>query len=198
MKEKIKALFAKYPNIGQFIKYTLFSLIAGLSETVLFVVLNYILPASGRNKSVTWFIFDYPHEAGGQGALIAFATSAIVGQSLMFITNFKKTFNSTNNVYLSALGFVVLALIVIIGIHTYLGGLLNTALNNVIPNADIAGALAKITCQLTGFFFAFPINKYILMRNKEEQKTSPEDNIAPIKEEESAPLEDKASLSQKE
>ncbi len=187
MKEKIKTLLAKNANLTQFIKYTLFSLIAGLTETILFVVLNYILPAKGINRHITWFIFDYPTQAGGLGALIAFATSAVVGQTVAFITNFKKTFESTNNVFLSAFGYLILALVTIIGIHTYLGGLLNSALCKIIPNTDIAGTLAKVTCQFSGFLLAFPVNKFILMR----KKVTPDSlQQQPAEQEEAMPIAD--------
>lgn len=156
----------KHKTVWQFIKYTLFSLIAGVSEIGTFLLLNYLLPAKGINSPVKWFIFSYPTQAGGLGALIAFLVSSVVGQSISFITNFKKTFASTNNVFLSAIGFAVMAIFIIVVIHTYIGGLLNTALCKVIANNDIAGAIAKMTCQVSGFLLAFPINKFVIMRHK--------------------------------
>ncbi|MGI6213794.1 MAG: hypothetical protein ACOYIQ_04530 [Christensenellales bacterium] len=169
MREKIKQLSQNNPAAWQFIKYSFFCGLAGITETVLFVLLNYLLPANGVNASFEWFIFSYPSEAGGVGALIAFVCSSVAGQTLAFITNFKNTFQSTNNVWLSAVGFVILALLTIIGIHTYLGGVLNTALCKAIPNPAIAGAIAKISCQISSFLLSFPINKYILMRRKPSQ-----------------------------
>lgn len=164
MNKKVEKFFQNNATAWQFVKYTIFCGIAGVTETVLFMVLNYILPAKGINAPVQWFIFSYPTETGGQGALIAFVISSVVGQALTFITNFKKTFQSTNNVWVSAVGFLILALVTIIGLHTYLGGVLYTALGKVISNNDVAGVIAKVVCQFSGFLLAFPINKYVIMR----------------------------------
>jgi putative flippase GtrA len=166
MLKKIKEFFSKNPTAWEFAKYTIFSLLAGWTELLTFMLLNYILPKNGINKEVSWFLFVYPTEAGGLGALIAFVVSSIIGQALKFITNFKKTFKSTNNILLSAIGFAVMAVIIVVGLNLYVGGILNTALCKVIPNVDLAGALAKAICQFAGFLLAFPVNKFILMRNK--------------------------------
>lgn len=166
MIKRIKDFFIKNPAAWQFAKYTIFSLIAGWIELIVFIVLNYYLPNNGINKPISWFIFIYPAAAGGLGAFIAFVVSSVVGQALKFITNFKKTFKSTNNILLSAIGFAVMAIIIVVGLNLYVGGILNTALCKVIPNPDAAGAIAKILCQFTGFMLAFPVNKFILMRNK--------------------------------
>jgi putative flippase GtrA len=140
------------------------------------MLLNYVLPKNGINKEISWFIFVYPTEAGGLGALIAFVISSVIGQALKFITNFKKTFKSTNNILLSAIGFAVMAVIIVVGLNLYVGGLLNTALCKVIPNADLAGTIAKAVCQMAGFLLAFPVNKFILMRNKPADKEQTQPN----------------------
>jgi len=166
MIKRIKDFFSKNPSLWEFVKYTIFSLLAGWTELLIFMLLNYVLPKNGINKEISWFIFVYPTEAGGLGALIAFVISSVIGQALKFITNFKKTFKSTNNILLSAIGFAVMAVIIVVGLNLYVGGLLNTALCKVIPNADLAGTIAKAVCQMAGFLLAFPVNKFILMRNK--------------------------------
>lgn len=170
MIKRIKDFFSKNPAAWQFAKYTIFSLLAGWIEVIIFIVLNYYLPKNGINKPINWFVFIYPTVAGGLGAFIAFVVSSVVGQGLKFITNFKKTFKSTNNILLSAIGFAVMAIIIVVGLNLYVGGILNTALCKIIPNADVAGAIAKIICQFTGFLLAFPVNKFVLMRNKADDK----------------------------
>lgn len=166
MTNRIKGFFSKNPAAWQFAKYTIFSLAAGLAEIIIFMILNYFLPKNGINKPISWFIFLYPTAAGGLGALIAFVVSSVIGQALKFITNFKKTFKSTNNILLSAIGFAIMAIIIVVGLNLYVGGILNAALCKVITNPDAAGAIAKTTCQVTGFLLAFPVNKFVLMRNK--------------------------------
>ena len=164
---KAKEFFSKNPTAWEFAKYTIFSLSAGILELVIFVVLNYVLPLNGVNKPINWFVFVYPTAAGGLGAFIAFVVSSVVGQGLKFITNFKKTFKSTSNIFLSAIGFTILAIIIIVGLNLYLGGLLNKELCKVIDNADVAGFIAKLIAQVTGFLLIFPANKYIFMRKKD-------------------------------
>lgn len=166
MHKRINDFFARNPTAWQFAKYTIFSLISGLTEIGIFVLLNYFLPQNGIDKPISWFVFVYPAAAGGLGALIAFVVSSTIGQALKFIINFKKTFKSTNNIYISAIGFAVMAIITVVGLNLYVGGILNTALCKIIPNADVAGAIAKVVSQVTGFLMTFPINKFILMRSK--------------------------------
>ncbi|HOB63806.1 MAG TPA: hypothetical protein PKH08_01420 [Clostridia bacterium] len=138
---KIKEFFKKNPTAWEFAKYTIFSVLAGWIELGVFSLLNYVLPNNGINKPLNWFVFVYPTEAGGLGAFIAFVVSSVIGQALKFITNFKKTFKSTNNIVLSAVGFAIMAVIIVVGLNMYVGGLLNNALCKVIANADAAGFL---------------------------------------------------------
>ncbi len=146
-----------------------FSVLAGWIELGVFSLLNYVLPNNGINKPLNWFVFVYPTEAGGLGAFIAFVVSSVIGQALKFITNFKKTFKSTNNIVLSAVGFAIMAVIIVVGLNMYVGGLLNNALCKVIANADAAGFLAKLIVQMSGFFVIYPINKFVLMRRDKSQ-----------------------------
>lgn len=177
MIKKLKGFMHNNPSAWEFAKYTIFSLASGLFEVGIFALLNYILPAKGINKPVHWFIFDYPMAAGGLGAMIAFVVSAIIGQSLKFITNFTQTFKSTNNMLISAIGFAIMAIIIVVGLNMYLGGILNTALCKVIPNSDIAGALSKAICQVAGFLLSFPVNKYVLMHNKDNKAARSKKNV---------------------
>lgn len=167
MTKKIRGFFANNPSALQFAKYTIFSLAGGITELIIFAVLNYILPRNGINSPMNWFIFVYPTAAGGLGAFIAFVVSAVIGQALKFITNFKKTFKSTNNIFLSAIGFAIVSIIIIVGLNLYVGGLLNNELCKIISNTKIAGIIAKLIAQVTGFLLVFPVNKFILMRKKE-------------------------------
>lgn len=165
---KVKEFFAKNPAAWEFAKYSIFSYISGMTELIVFTILNYFLPHNGINKAIHWFIFDYPTAAGGLGAFIAFVVSSVIGQGLKFITNFTKTFKSTNNMFLSAIAFAIVAVLIVVGLNLCIGGLLNTALCKVIPNADIAGIIAKAIAQVAGFLLAFPVNKYVIMRKKKE------------------------------
>lgn len=166
---KIKDFFKKNATAWQFAKYTIFSMSAGIIEIIIFSLLNFYLPRNGINKPVDWLIFVYPTAAGGIGALIAFVVSSVIGQVIKFITNFKKTFKSNSNMLLSAVGFAIMSVIIVVGLNLYVGGILNTALCKVIDNANIAGLIAKVSCQVTGFTIVFPVNKFILMRKKDTE-----------------------------
>lgn len=176
---KLKEFFAQNPTAWEFAKYTFFSLSAGLLELLIFVALNYILPRQGVNQPINWFIFVYPTVAGGLGALIAFIASSVIGQLLKFLTNFKKTFKSTNNMLLSAIGFAIMAVIIVVGLNFYVGGLLNKELCKIIDSADVAGLIAKAIVQVAGFLLIFPINKFVLMRKKPSDITSDITSDAP-------------------
>lgn len=164
---RIKEFFSKNPTAWEFAKYTIFSVTGGLLELVVFVILNSVLPKNGIDRPINWFVFVYTTEAGGLGAFIAFIVSSVVGQALKFITNFKKTFKSTNNIFLSAIGFALMAIVIVVGLNLYVGGLLNKELCKVVDNADLAGLIAKTIAQVTGFLLIFPVNKFILMRRKD-------------------------------
>lgn len=163
---KIKTYLNEHKTVLQFIKFSLISMIAGLSEIVSFLILSSVLPKVGINSTIDWFVFVYPAEVGGLGALIAFLVSATIGQIISFIINFKKTFKSTNNMAVSAIGYAIMAILIIIGLNTYIGGLLNTALGSVIPNQGFASFIAKSICQFSSFLIVFPMNKFVIMREK--------------------------------
>jgi putative flippase GtrA len=186
MIKKLKEYLKTHETVLQFVKFTLFSMIAGISETVVFLVLNWALPASGVNAPVKWFVFDYPTAAGGQGAMIAFIVSAFVGMGLSFIINFKKTFYSTNNIVVSAVGYAIMSVLIIVGLNTYVGGLLNEALCRVIPNTDVAGFIAKMICQFSSFLIVFPMNKFVIMRKKKPEKEAETTEAAETGEESAA------------
>lgn len=169
---KIKEFFSKNPTAWEFAKYTIFSLLAGWLELGIFALLNYLLPHNGINRPINWFVFVYPTAAGGLGAFIAFVVSSTIGQAMKFITNFTKTFKSTNNMLLSAVGFAVMAVIIVVGLNLYVGGLLNKELCKVIANADLAGLIAKAIVQTTGFLLVYPVNKFVLMRKKSKTEAA--------------------------
>lgn len=180
MVTKIKTYLNEHKAIMQFVKFTLISMIAGLSEIVSFLILSNLLPKVGVNSAVNWFVFEYSAAAGGLGALIAFLISAIIGQVISFVVNFKKTFHSTNNIVLSAVGYAIMAILIIVGLNTYIGGLLNNALCRVIPNQGLASFIAKSICQFSSFIIVFPMNKFVIMREKKIPKDA-QDEILPLK-----------------
>jgi len=171
MIQKLKHYLNTHETVMQLVKFALFSMLAGVAETAAFLILNWALPASGVNSPVKWFVFDYPTATGGLGSMIAFLISAVIGNGISFIINFKKTFYSTSNIVVSAIGYAVMMVMIIVGLNTYVGGLLSNALSRVIENTKFAAFIAKMICQFSCFFIVFPMNKFVIMRKKKPDKS---------------------------
>jgi len=168
--EKLKAWAKEHKTILQFIKFTLISMIAGLSETIVFLVLNAVIKDRTPIEALTWLYINRAPELGG---FIAMTVSAIVGQVISFIVNFKKTFNSTNNIVVAAIGYAIMAFLIIFGLNCYIGSLLMIEISAAMPDnlSYLAEYIAKLICMMSSFIIVFPMNKFVIMREGKKKKT---------------------------
>ena len=95
--------------------------------------------------------------------------AAVIGASLAGLKSMTATSGPGFSLKQENLGFAIMAVIIVVGLNMYVGGLLNNALCKVIANADAAGFLAKLIVQMSGFFVIYPINKFVLMRRDKSQ-----------------------------
>ena len=177
--DKIKA----NENLRQMIVFTLFSFICGGSQLIITLVLPALLklaPADsvlnqrfyGFKLGVLDDVFGYPTTSD----FIGFLIGSIVGQVLTFVLNRKKTFNCTNNIVISGIMYVILA-VTIIFVQTLLGSAIMTACMKAKPVAqtEFLYQIYNLTGQavggITALVMSFLGNKFLVMRNWGENKT---------------------------
>lgn len=167
---KFKEFTIKHAELWQFIKFTIISSIAGVTEIVSYTLLNSVILVSMNSQAFNWWIFHYAGgTSGGLGTMIAFLVSATLAQIVAFITNRKATFNANNNVVTSAIMYTIMV-IIIVCVQTYLGPIVVTKLGSVINNSFISDTIGKLSMMLLSFAIVFPMSKYVIMRRKPEEK----------------------------
>ena len=165
---KIKKFVLERPGLWQFIKFSLISMIAAVTEMGSYLLLNNVLLSSLNDRPFQWFIFNYSGGgAGGLGTMIDFFVSITLAQIVAFITNRKKTFNANNNIVYSAIMYAIMV-IIIIGLQTYTGPLLVAWLNAFIHNNNISSILGKLIWMSATFFIVFFMSKFVIMKRVEK------------------------------
>ncbi len=174
-------------DVRQMVVFTLFSFICGGSQFIITLALPALLklaPAdSVLNAKFNGFdlgalkdVFGYPTTSD----FIGFLLGSIVGQVLTFVLNRKKTFNCTNNVVISGIMYVILA-VTIIFIQTLLGSAIMTACMSAKPVAQteflyqIYNLTGQVVCGITALVMSFVGNKFLVMRNWGEKKKAKAD-----------------------
>lgn len=174
-------------DVRQMVVFTLFSFICGGSQLIITLVLPALLKlapeTSVLNQKFYGFdlgalkdLFGYPTTSD----FIGFLIGSIVGQVLTFVLNRKKTFNCTNNVLVSGIMYVILA-VTIIFVQTLLGSAIMTACMGAKPVAqtEFLYQIYNLTGQavggITALVMSFVGNKFLVMRNWGEKKKSQEE-----------------------
>lgn len=168
--EESKSFAKEHENIWQLIKFIIVSSISGSIELVSYILLNSVILIALNAEPFSWWIFNYSGgSAGGLGTMIAFLVSTALAQVVAFIVNRKKTFKANNNVFYSAVMYIIMV-VFIVCVQTYFGPLLVTGLDKIINNPDWSGVIGKLIWMLFTFCTVFPMSKYVIMRNVEEKK----------------------------
>ena len=180
LKAKIKFFFdvlEKYPTVKQAILFTLFSMICGLTQMIITLVLPIILKAASPEKMNEpfgfWkmgdgaYLFDFTDAGTGLGSFLGFLVGSIWGQALTFILNRKKTFNVPDHVAFRAIAYTIMAVLIII-MQTAIGKV-EGALKANDPNASdfvnvIYNLIAQVVAGMAAFITSFLGNKFIVMR----------------------------------
>lgn len=169
-------------EVRQMVVFTLFSFICGGSQLIITLVLPALLKlapeTSVLNQKFYGFdlgtlrdVFGYPTTSD----FIGFLIGSVVGQVLTFVLNRKKTFNCTNNIVISGIMYVILA-VTIIFVQTLLGSAIMTACMNANPVAqsEFLYQIYNLTGQavggITALVMSFLGNKFLVMRNWGEKK----------------------------
>ena len=175
-----------HENLRQLVLFTLFSMICGVTQFTITLVLPIILKATitsmsdpfGWIKMGDAYFFDFTDKGQGMGSFLGWLLGSIWGQALTFILNRKKTFNAPDHLVFRAIAYTVMAILIII-VQTAIGKLEGVFKAND-PNASdfvnvIYNLLAQVVAGMAAFTMSFLGNKFIIMRkfkNKNEVATT--------------------------
>lgn len=159
----------KHQTVWQFIKFILFSQLAGLTEIVSFAILGGILPEK-MPEDFDFFVFHYTNSQGlCKGAFIAFFVSAVLAEIVSFLLNRKATFNANNNVLVSAIEYAVLVLGVIC-LKTWLITVLTPLISSITDIQLLVEWIPKLASMVVAVLIIFPMNKFVIMRHTEKEE----------------------------
>lgn len=179
--EKIKS----NEDVRQMVVFTLFSFICGGSQMIITYLLSLLRLAGGVLASPftgipvgNFAIFGYDTTA----EFIGFLIGSVVGQVLTFVLNRKKTFNCTNNIVISGIMYVILAVFIIF-MQTLLGGAITSACWGAMPEASGFLALlfnlaGQAVAGIAALIISFVGNKFLVMRNWGEKKSKANNECA--------------------
>lgn len=161
----------KHQTLWQFIKFFIFSQLAGLVELVSFAILGKVLPPV-LPDDFDFFVFHYTSEKGlCMGAFVAFFVSAVLAEIVSFLANRKATFNANNNFAKSAIEYAVL-IIFVICIKTWIVTVLTPLVESFTSMQLLIEWIPKLASMALAFAIIFPMNKFVIMKHtdKDEEK----------------------------
>ena len=153
-----------HTGLWQFVLFMLMSGVTTLVDLGTFALFNFWILAPYRATPFFWGPFCYGIESGGLTAFGAFAVSFAVSQTFNFFLQRKTTFQANNNVVSSAVMYAVM----VIGVYfvqLFLPTLLRAPLVAIVGPTfgDLAMKLINMTVSM---LIQFPLNKYVIMRNR--------------------------------
>ncbi|MBQ4208474.1 MAG: GtrA family protein [Clostridia bacterium] len=173
MEEK-KTFTQSHEGLWQFIKFSLVSSLAGITETVSFFLLSTLL-GTRLTADFDFFVFHYTAEKQlNLGLFIAFFASAILAEIVSFLVNRKATFHANNNFWRSAVMYLLLVLAVI-SLKTWIVTVLTPWVGGWTQNRLLIEWIPKAVSMLIAMAIIFPMNKFVIMRRTE---TPPADDAA--------------------
>ena len=168
--EENKGFTQKHVGIWQFIKFSLVSSLAGITETVSFFVLSTLL-GTRLTEDFDFFVFHYTNEKQlNLGLFIAFFASAILAEIVSFLINRKATFHANNNFWRSAVMYLLLVLAVI-SLKTWIVTVLTPWVAGWTGNQLLIEWIPKAISMLIAMAIIFPMNKFVIMRHDEAPET---------------------------
>lgn len=159
----------KHQTLWQFIKFFVFSQLAGFVELASFAILGRVLPPV-LPDDFDFFVFHYTNDKGlCEGAFVAFFVSAVLAEIVSFLANRKATFNANNNVAKSAIEYAVLVLVVIC-LKTWIVTVLTPFVEGFTSSPLLIEWLPKLASMAIAFAIIFPMNKFVIMKHTDEKE----------------------------
>jgi putative flippase GtrA len=171
--QKIKAFFAdlkiKHYSLYQLLQYTLLSCITAAIDYGVFILLNYWVFDSLKTVDFHWWILNYTvsgEVGGGMAGFLATTGSYAIAQVANFFIQRKRTFHATNNALFSGIMYTVM---VIAGwfIQIWLAGILMRVFGGWVGQ-NWGDILAKVANNFISFSIQYPLNKWVIMKHKDE------------------------------
>lgn len=167
-----------HEDVRQMVMFFLFSILCGLSQMIVTYALSAGLKLSpSLAENFDWFVFHFETSAEFVGFLIG----SVVGQTLTFLLNRKKTFNRPDYLVLRAIMYTVMAIIIII-MQTYLGGVVTTACYRAKADADgflelVFNLTGQAVAGIAALIVSFLCNKFLVMRDWGKKKREREQSM---------------------
>lgn len=173
MEEKQK-FTEKYKGVWQFIKFSLVASLAGITETVSFLILSRVL-GPRLTEDFDFFVFHYTAQNNlNRGLFIAFLVSAVLAEIVSFLINRKATFNANNNFLISALMYAVLV-VAVISLKTWIVTVLAKWVGSWTANELLIEWIPKAISMAVAVAIIFPMNKFVIMRHKDTDEACGEE-----------------------
>lgn len=175
--KQLIAYIKAHENLRQVVLFTLFSMICGVTQMLITLLLPMILKAASPDKmnaAFGWiamgngkYFFDFTDEGQGLGSFLGWLIGSIWGQALTFILNRKKTFNVPDHLVFRVVAYTIMAILIIIA-QTAIGKLEGVLKAND-PDATefvnvIYNLIAQVVAGMAAFTMSFFGNKFIVMR----------------------------------
>lgn len=177
LKAKVKFFFEvlqKYPDVRQMVLYVLFSMICGLGQFVSQYVFTYALQLAPACQPPIKLFDIGSYEVGytSIATFVGYLVGAVVGNTLTYILNRKKTFNATNNLTVSITLYFIMAFL-ITAMQTIAPGFIEKVATDSYTANGGSNGFVLFLCNFTGTAVAgltalvvsFIGNKFVVMRD---------------------------------
>lgn len=178
VKARLSEYFKAHPDKREVFFYAIFTFLAFICDLIVRFVFDMLL--KGYDEVVTIWIF--PPQA--IGSLTAFLMANITAKVVSFILNRKTTFRANNSRLFSIVTYTIMCVVFII-IETIIGAPLQNAIylglggtysgpdlttaSALMPGTyQFCGSLSQIIYGLCDFVAAFFLDKYIIMKRKDD------------------------------
>jgi putative flippase GtrA len=162
---RFKEWKSKHQTLWQLVMFTLMSGITTVVDLGSFALFNYVVFTSLKTQPFAWWLFNYSIEAGGLCAFLAFGLSFAISQTFNFFLQRKTTFKATNNALYSGIMYAVM----VIGVYflqLWVPSLIQAGIAAVV-GATWGAMVVKFINMTISMLIQFPMNKWVIMRNKD-------------------------------
>jgi len=178
MGDEVKKAFKLKPPkkpFRQFIVFFLLSIVTTVVDLGTFSLFNYLIFASLKTLPFQWWLFDYSIINGGLCAFLSFSISFVLSQTFNFFIQRKVTFGANNNVLYSGIMYAVMVLLVFF-FQLWVPTLVREPIARLV-GGNWADFIIKNFNMTISFLIQFPMNKWVIMR---QRKTSSETLEKPL------------------
>ena len=163
MFEKIKKLKEYHPGLYEFVLFNIMSNVATIINFAVLWIGNGLLFTAFVNRDFSWFIFEYPREAGGLCSFLAFSLAYICAQTANFFVQRKVVFGATGKLSKILPWYIVTVLIagiISIWLPPHVIAIVQPYVNGG------ATTLANVVNIVVQVLINYPMMKFVIMKKK--------------------------------